>query len=110
VLTFLSRMPGAPLASVAEHLGVTRSTASVHVDRLVQRKLVNRTEDPQERRCVVLTLTPAGTQHLQQAREAACARIAKVLAGLSTDDLLHITAGLTLLNSAFKKIVLERRQ
>ena len=110
VLTFLSRMPGAPLASVAEHLGVTRSTASVHVDRLVQRKLVNRTEDPQERRCVVLTLTPAGTQHLQQAREAACARIAKVLAGLSTDDLLHITAGLTLLSRAFKKIVAERRQ
>lgn len=110
VLTFLSRMPGAPLAGVAEHLGVTRSTASALVDRLVRRQLVHRTEDPQERRCVVLTLTPAGAQHLQQAREAACAHMAKVLAGLSATDLLHVTAGLTLLSSAFKEIVASRRR
>src|SRR5262245_11085533 len=71
VLTFLSRRPGAPLASVAEHLGVARSTASAIVDRLVRRQLVSRAEDPQERRCVILTLTPAGVQHLQQARDAA---------------------------------------
>ena len=57
VLTFLSCEPGAPLSSVAEHLGVTRSTASAIVDRLVRRKLVSRTAHPQERRCVVLTLT-----------------------------------------------------
>ena len=110
VLTYLNRVPGAPLASVAEHLGVTRSTASAIVDRLVRRKLVNRTEDPQERRCVVLTLTAAGAQHLQQAREAACADIAKVLAGLSAADLLRVTAGLALLGGAFKEIVAPRRR
>jgi DNA-binding MarR family transcriptional regulator len=109
VLTFLSRRPGAPLSSVAEHLGVTRSTASAIVDRLVRRKLVSRTAHPQERRCVVLTLTPAGAQHHQQAREAACAHMAKVLAGLSAADLLQVTEGLTLLGSAFKEIVARRR-
>src|SRR5215211_5109443 len=46
VLTFLSRTPGAPLSSVAEHLGVARSTASAIVDRLVRRKLVSRTVHP----------------------------------------------------------------
>ena len=110
VLTFLSRRPGAPLSSVAEHLGVTRSTASAIVDRLVRRKLVSRTAHPQERRCVVLTLTPAGAQHHQQAREAACAHMAKVLAGLSAADLLQVTEGLTLLGSAFKEIVAPRRR
>jgi DNA-binding MarR family transcriptional regulator len=90
---------------VAEHLGVSRSTASAIVDRLVRRQLVSRTEHPEERRCIVLTLTPAGAQHLQQAREAACTHMAKVLAGLSTAELLQVTKGLTLLGQAFKEIV-----
>lgn len=110
VLTFLSRTPGAPLSGVAEHLGVARSTASAIVDRLVRRKLVSRTVHPLERRCVVLMLTPAGARHYQQAREAASTRMAKVFAGLSRADLLRVMEGLTLLGSAFKEIVAERRR
>src|ERR671922_259030 len=110
VLTFLSRRPGAPLSSVAEHLGVARSTASAMVDRLVRRQLVSRTTHPEERRSVVLTLTPAGAQHLQHARGAASARMAKVLAGLPEADLLQVTQGLTLLGSAFKEIAVPRRR
>jgi DNA-binding MarR family transcriptional regulator len=110
VLTFLSRRPGAPLSSVAEHLGVARSTASATVDRLVRRKLVSRTAHPEERRSVVLTLTPAGAQHLQHAREAASGRMAKVLTGLPPADLLQVTQGLTLLGRAFKEIAVPRRR
>jgi DNA-binding MarR family transcriptional regulator len=110
VLTFLSRKPGVPLSSVAEHLGVSRSTASATVDRLVRRKLVRRTTHPEERRSVVLTLTPAGAEHLQQAREAASARMAKVLAGLPAADLLQVMKGLTLLGSAFREIAVPRRR
>src|SRR5215510_2417726 len=68
VLVFLYRHPGASLSSVAEHLGVTCPTASVLVDRLVRRGLVDRTTYPQERRRVALTLTATGARHLQQAR------------------------------------------
>ena len=110
VLTFLSHKPGAPLSSVAEHLGVARSTASAIVDRLVRRKLVSRTTHPEERRSVVLTLTPAGAQHFQQAREAASARMAKVLCGLPGADLLHVIQGLVLLGTAFKEIAVPRRR
>jgi len=110
VLTFLSREPGAPLSSVAEYLGISRSTASAIVDRLVRRKLVSRTAHPQERRCVVLTLTTTGAQHLQQARDAACADMAKVLAGLSAADLLQVTEGLMLLGRACKEVVAWRPQ
>ena len=109
VLTFLSYVPGAPLASVTEHLGVSRSTASAIVDRLVRRQLVHRTEDPQERRCVVLTLTPVGVQHLQQARDATGVQLAKGLAGLSEADLQHVNRGLTLLRKVFKEMVVSRR-
>jgi DNA-binding MarR family transcriptional regulator len=110
VLTFLSHRPGAPLSSVAEHLGVARSTASATVDRLVRRQLVQRKTHPEERRSVVLTLTATGVQHLQQVRDAASTRMAKVLAGLSAADLLQVSQGLSLLGSAFKEIAVPRRR
>jgi DNA-binding MarR family transcriptional regulator len=110
VLTFLSRTHGAPLSSVAEHLGVARSTASAIIDRLVRRKLVTRKAHPEERRSVVLTLTPVGAQHLQYARDAACAQMAKVLAGLSAADLRRVTEGLSLLSGAVKGVVSCRRR
>lgn len=42
--------PEASLSALAENLGVSRPTASVLVDRLVQRGLVARGTDPAERR------------------------------------------------------------
>lgn len=105
VLTFLNREPGSSLSHVADHLGVTRSTASVVVDRLVRRKLVKRTTHPQERRCVVLSLTATGAQYLVQARDAACAHITSVLEKLSEADLRNITEGLNILGSAFKDVM-----
>jgi DNA-binding MarR family transcriptional regulator len=110
VLTFLSHRPGAPLSSVAEHLGVARSTASAMVDRLVRRQLVSRMTHPEARRRVVLRLTPAGVQHLQQARKAASARMATVLAGLPAADLLQVAQGLAPLGSALKEITVPRRR
>jgi DNA-binding MarR family transcriptional regulator len=110
VLTFLNHRPGAPLSSVAEHLGVARSTASATVDRLVRRQLVDRQTHPEERRSVVLTLTATGVQHLQQVRDAASTRMAKVLAGLSAADLLQVSQGLALLGNAFQEIAAPRRR
>ncbi|MBI3326422.1 MAG: winged helix-turn-helix transcriptional regulator [Nitrospinae bacterium] len=105
VLALLNREPGSSLSNVADQLGVTRSTASVIVDRLVRRKLVRRTEDPQERRCVVLSLTATGTQHFVQARDASRKQMASVLGKLSPADFRHITDGLNLLGSAFKDLM-----
>src|SRR5512136_2733803 len=51
-LSYLHRCPGSCLFHLAEHLGVTRPTASTIVERLVRRGMVSRAEDPQERRRV----------------------------------------------------------
>jgi prepilin-type N-terminal cleavage/methylation domain-containing protein len=47
---------------------------------------------------------------MQQAREAASTRMAKVLAGLPAADLLQVTRGLSLLGCAFKEITVPRRR
>ena len=107
VLVFLYRHPGASLSSAAEHLGVTCPTASVLVDRLVRRGLVDRAAYPQERRRLALTLTTTGAQHLQKARESTRARVAGLLAGLSAAELHKIEEGITLLGKVVTEAVTE---
>ena len=102
-LAFLDRNPGACLFHVADHLGVTRPTASVIVDRLVRRGLLLRSEDPRERRRLVLTLTPKGSRHLEQARRATRVWIADLLAPLPRPALRRIEEGINLLGLAFKR-------
>lgn len=102
-LAFLHRNPGACLFHVADHLGVTRPTASVIIDRLVRRGLLVRTEDARERRRVVLTLTPKGSRHLEQARSATRSWMVSVLAPLPGTRLRRIAEGVSLLGGAFKE-------
>ena len=102
-LAFLDHHPGSCLSHVADHLGVTTPTASVIVDRLVRRGLLRRSEDPQERRRVVLALTARGRRQLEQARKATRKWIADVLASLPRPALRRIEEGLCLLGSAFKR-------
>jgi DNA-binding MarR family transcriptional regulator len=97
-LTFLNRNPGASLSDLAEHLGVTRATASAITERLVQRNLVDRTERPQERRHVVLKLTKAGSEYLQQIRGTTRTKIARMFVGLSEAQRLRIVEGLAILS------------
>ena len=103
-LGFLNREPGASLSAVAEHLGVTLSTASAIADRLVRAGFVDRAPDPAERRRVALTLTPAGADLLDRARSATRARVAARLARLSPAQLTAIAAGVAALGDAFRDV------
>ena len=89
--------PEASLSALAEHLGVSRPTASVLVDRLVQWGLVARGTDPAERRRAVLRLTPAGQRQLAEARQHTQARLAERLAGFGEAELARLLDGLRLL-------------
>jgi len=48
------------VTEVGDHLGVTHAAASQMVDRLVQQGLIERAEDPSDRRAKQLSLTPEG--------------------------------------------------
>jgi DNA-binding MarR family transcriptional regulator len=96
-LAFLDRHSGASLSQLADHLGVTPATASAITERLVQQHYVQRFSHPQERRRVVLSLTEAGMQHLQQARNHTRCQIAALLDRLPEDQVLQIEESLRLL-------------
>jgi len=103
-LAYLHRHPGSCLFHVADHLGVTRPTASAIVELLVQRGLVTRTEDPRERRRVILRPTPLGTRLHQRVRQSTHVWMVTALSRLSPERLRQITQGVTLLAEPFKEL------
>jgi DNA-binding MarR family transcriptional regulator len=106
-LAFLDRNPGTSLSQLAEHLGVTRATASANTERLVQRDYVDRCDDPEERRKVVLNLTEAGKQHLYQTRAQTRAYISELLNDLTEEQVAQIDDSLNLLRQIFEATALD---
>ncbi len=68
--------------SLAEQLNLSTSAVSHLVDRLVDRELVDRAEDPEDRRQKRVGLTPAGTALLERLVRSRNAEIAAVASRL----------------------------
>lgn len=54
------------VSEVGEHLGVTSAAASQILDRMAQQELVDRSEDPQDRRVKQIVITAKGRQLLEE--------------------------------------------
>jgi DNA-binding MarR family transcriptional regulator len=104
-LAFLDKNPGASLSELADHLGVTRATASANIERLVQRNFVDRGDHPEERRRVVLKLTAAGKQHLEATRAQTRLYITDLLNALTDEQITQVEAGLSLLKDVFEQSI-----
>jgi DNA-binding MarR family transcriptional regulator len=100
-LAFLQTNACSSLTELAEYLGVTSASASTMVERLVQKEFVTRTEHPTLRRQVVICLTAAGEDHLQEVRQLTRDRLADKLANLPTDQLANLIEGLEELSQVF---------
>lgn len=99
-LRVLDRHPGESLSAVAAHLDLTDASVSKLVDSLVKTRLVKRIDAPDDRRKVVLTLTKAGRQALESAREAALGRLAGVLAEMDEVDRAAVIRTMEILREA----------
>jgi DNA-binding MarR family transcriptional regulator len=100
-LAFINRRPGASLGEVAEHLGLEAPTASKLVESLVQRGLLRREDDPQDRRRMRLNILPKGRAAVDKAYEHTRQFLAARLAHLSEEQRQLVLASLDLLEDAF---------
>jgi DNA-binding MarR family transcriptional regulator len=93
-----------PLVSdLARVLGVTAGTASILIDRLVERGLVDRRQDPDDRRRHRCRLTPAGEQLLRQLYEVFQNQSRALFAVLSEDELRAVLHGVDTLITATER-------
>lgn len=104
-LGFLHRYPGAELSQLSEYLEVTKATASNLTDRLVQKELITRTENPKSMRQINLKLTQAGEYHLEQIKFLINTKISTILDDLPQEQLQCVIDGLTVLSNAFARVI-----
>jgi DNA-binding MarR family transcriptional regulator len=86
------------MSRLVSQLGVSISTVSGLVDRLVDRGFVSRHDDPADRRQVVLAATPAGTAFLDGMRELGNAQFRQLIARLRLDELRIVRRSIEILS------------
>ena len=95
---------GPRMSDLARRLGVSAPTASTLIDRLVERGLVDRREDPRDRRQHRCRLSPAGQRLAARFYESSRARTGLLLAQLGEDELETVLRGLELLVRAAERL------
>jgi DNA-binding MarR family transcriptional regulator len=102
VLFLLYSAESASMGQLAASLGVTLSTVTGIVDRLVEHQMVMREEDPHDRRLVVCRLTPEGAALAARLNHAGNSRLGEVLERLSLAELRCVVDGLQMLTNAVR--------
>jgi DNA-binding MarR family transcriptional regulator len=98
------------VSNIGEHLGVTNAAASQMIDRLVQNGLVERTEDPTDRRVKQLKLTDKGTALIQEGVEFRHRWIEDLSNALTKEEQEAIIAALNTLTNTAKELELNNNQ
>lgn len=85
------------MSALAAELGISLSTCSGLVERLVEQELVERHHDPGDRRHVVVRVSTQGAALVDRFRELNGQRLAWLLQGLDLDDLAALARVISLL-------------
>ena len=100
VLDHLDEIEPTALAELAAHMGVTASTMSITVERLVRGGYVSRIRDRDDTRRVQLRLTESGVRIKSEKSVLDPERVRAMLANLTREERRRALAGLALLARA----------
>lgn len=92
------------VSDLARCQNVSQPTISRQVDGLVQKGLVTRQPDPNDRRVTHLELSERGVELLDHLEMRARRRVSEALATLSAEEKERVYDGLTLLQSVFGRV------
>jgi DNA-binding MarR family transcriptional regulator len=92
------------ISHLSEHLDVSAPAASQLVDRLVQHGLVERIEDPIDRRAKQLTLTPKGRELIETGLTLRTRWVDELIMSLKPEDYNQVAATLSKLTEAVREL------
>lgn len=95
------------MSDLSEHLEITPAAASQLVDRLVQAGLLEREEDPNDRRARQLALTEAGRALIERGIQERHRWVDEIASRLSEGQQAEVSAALTVLAEAARASGLE---
>ena len=100
ILFLIRHRPGRDLRSLADRLRIGTSAASQQVERLVERGLVSRQEDAEDRRRIQLELTAVGTEAVDSVSTAARDYLHGLFERFTDEQLTVLSGALTMLVEA----------
>jgi DNA-binding MarR family transcriptional regulator len=92
------------VADLAENLQISRPAISQTVDLLVEKGLVNRRQEPSDRRYVELTLTESGSELMQSIFTTNRAWMAEKMKSLTAQELDTLSAAFNLMKKSFETL------
>ena len=95
---------GCGVSDIGSDLGITNSAASQMLDRLVQLKLIVRSEDPSDRRSKHIELTNTGRQILQEGSLANQTWLENLAQSMSIEEQEVVRDALTILITKAKQL------
>ena len=110
ILDHLGEDSATTLSQLASHMGVTVSTMSLAIRRLVAEGYVDRRRDSGDGRRVCLSLTPAGARIKEAKSTLDPQRVAAMLEALSTEERSSALHGLALLARAAQSMPKQTQQ
>lgn len=108
-LLVVERIGRAAMSQVADRLGIGLPAASHLADRLAAAKLIERAEDPADRRRTIVHVTPGGRALMERMREQGIERLGPALSRLDPEDLEALVRGLKAFSKALEAAVKEEQ-
>ena len=99
-LTLLQYQGPQRMGSISTYLGSTVSSSTSIIDRLVDKNLVERIPDPEDRRVVICRLTPRGQESIEQFWRIGRMKVVELAERLSTKELETVVHAMELLYKA----------
>jgi DNA-binding MarR family transcriptional regulator len=107
VLMLLGVIGETRMSDLAPQLGISLSTLSSLVDRLVDAGFVTRRTDARDRRSVLVSLAPAGTDLLDSFQELGVDHLRKLLVHLSSSEIETVNQAIDVLVTAARRMTTE---
>ena len=104
VIFYLLHYNSSPISQIADNLGISKPNMTPIIDNLINCGLVNRYNDPNDRRILRIELTQKSFDLLEAFRVAFCNLFKEKISALSDDDIITLDKSMTNLIAIFKKL------
>jgi DNA-binding MarR family transcriptional regulator len=107
ILMQLHHRGNCAIGDVSDRFDITNAAASQLVDKLVQSGLIQREEDPYDRRAKLLNLTDKGRELIQQGIEERYRWVDELAGKLTIEERAKVTEALNIMTQAAKELEAE---
>lgn len=104
ILMRLNYRGGCGISNLSEHMDISTAAASQLVDKLVQAGLLERTENPYDRRAKQLTLSPKGKEFIAQGIQERYRWMEELEGNLTPEEKVKIAEALEIMTRATKEL------